>query len=167
MVNARISLGVAFLAKQVNALTSARVILHAELETATGKYLLSQVTYRYSSELMLNAKTAEIECANIVDVLQRLSKAVERKVQKGYTFDASAAQVIAEDDESWGSFQLGIGSGSSELDAIGTIQTASTPSHKLRKHLIATRGTQRKDKTAKLRVKRSEKRMASTSVLVR
>lgn len=167
MVNARISLGVAFLGKQVNALTSAKVILHAEMETATGKYLLSKITYQYNSDLMLNAKTQEIECANIVDVLQRLSKAVERKVQRGYVFDVSAAEVVSEDDEAWGSFKLGVESENSELDAIGAIQTTRTPSHKLRKHLIVTRGMQSKDKSAKLRLKRSEKRMAVTSVLVR
>lgn len=118
MFDTRISLGVAFLSKQLSSHVSAKAIIHAELVTATGRYLLSRITYQYNSELLLNAKTKEIECENIVDVLQRLAKAVAHKIESGYVFDTSALETLSEEDETWGSFELGA-SGSSydpELD---------------------------------------------------
>src|SRR5438094_2090548 len=116
MVNTRISLGVAFLTKQINAHVSAKAIIHAELVTATGKYLLSKISYQYDSELMLYVKTKEIECENVLDVLKRLTKAVEHRVESGYVFDSSALEAMTEDDETWGSFELGAGSHDPELD---------------------------------------------------
>jgi hypothetical protein len=162
-------LGVAFLAKRINAHASAKAIIHAELVTATGKYLLSKITYQYNSELMLDAKTKEIECENIVDVLQRLSKAVAHKIENGYTFDSSALDAMSEEDEAWGNFELGAGSHDPELD--NEVQTSnitmSTLLQRPRAARKATtiRGTSLRRVANKLRIKRSvEPRMAMSSV---
>lgn len=176
MVSTRISLGVAFLTKRINAHVSAKAIVHAEMVTATGKYLLSKITYQYNSELMLNIRTKEIECDNIVDVLQRLSKAVTHRVELGYVFDSSAVESMEEEDEVWGSFTLGAGSSfDPELDAEAEVATIGnvlriTP-RQTKKRSKVVEGSQRSKSfvNPKLRLKRrfESRRMASSGVRVR
>lgn len=175
MVSTRISLGVAFLTKRINAHVSAKAIVHAEMVTATGKYLLSKITYQYNSELMLNIRTKEIECENIVDVLQRLSRAVTHRVELGYVFDSSAVEAMEEEDEVWGSFTLGAGSFDPELDAEEEVATIGnvlriTPRQR-KKRSTVVEGSQRNKSfvNPKLRLKRrfESRRMASSGVRVR
>lgn len=104
--NSRISLGVAFLKKQVSATSSAKCIIHAEYIISTKQYLLTKVTFTHSRSVPLNVKTSETLCENIADVLKKLSSRVNAKVEEGYVFDAEGMEIMNEVDEAWGDFEM-------------------------------------------------------------
>lgn len=105
-LNTRISLGVAFLSKSLNATTSAKCILHAEYLLLTKQYLLTKIVYTHNRNTPTNIKSYEIECENISEILKRLSRNVERKLENGFEFDASAMKLLEEEDETWEGFEL-------------------------------------------------------------
>lgn len=104
--NSRISLGVAFLKKQMSETASAKCIIHAEYIISTKQYLLTKVTFTHSRSVPLNVKTSETVCENIADVLKRLSSRVNAKVEEGYVFDAEGMEIMNEVDEAWGDFEV-------------------------------------------------------------
>jgi hypothetical protein len=104
--NTRISLGVAFLKRAISETTSAKCIIHAEYVIKTKQYLLTRVTFTHSRSTPLNVKNSETVCNNISDVLQRLSKAVAKKVEEGFVFDCEGMEILNEADETWGDFEM-------------------------------------------------------------
>ena len=106
VANARISLGVAFLKRNLNAVSSAKCLVHAEYDVATQRYLLTKMSFTHTRGIPLNVKTSEQVYPNISEVLKRLSSYVAAKTEEGYSFDSEGMEIMAEPDESWGDFNL-------------------------------------------------------------
>lgn len=133
-VASRISLGIAFLTKPKSSTATSKCIIHAEYLIDTRQYLLTKVNYTLVRSHTFDSRIVEVAFDDVAHILARLVRIVKNKFEDGYAFDTDALELLAEEDEQWGDFQL-LGN-TSETEG-STITHDSAPVLRLRTSRVA------------------------------
>lgn len=177
-IASRISLGIAFLIKPKSSNTSLKCIIHAEYVVKTRQYLLTKINYTHTRTFTVDTKIHEQYFEDVAHILKRLVRSVEHKLEDGYAFDTDALELLAEEDEQWGDYEL-LGKSSDPLlddlsNANAVEHESSGPTLWLRNsrtadsvHRIATRRDKPVSMTHRIRMALAQKHSPSPRMRVR